>query len=149
LQSPQALRKAAVSMAGRKSPECLLIISVPTHTVPAPATASPLAARVWGLPESSGGGARSDRLVVRRIADEDDDVKPPLLRPADDGVEPLLFLGRFRVDMVTSNGSPSPGGSDGGGLLSSSSSGAERGRVARLWTLKVSTLDWRKGGAAG
>ena len=112
MQSPQALRKSAVSMAGRKSPECLLIISAPPHTVPAPApaTASPLAARVWGLPESSGGGgARSDRLVVRRIADEEDDDNvepPPLLRPADDGVEvePLLFLGRFRVDMVTSDG---------------------------------------------
>ena len=104
MQSPQALRKAAVSMAGRKSPECLLIISAPPHTVPAPATtASPLAARVWGLPGISGGGARSDRLVVRRIADDVE--PPPMLRPADDGVEvqPLLFLGRFRVDMVTSD----------------------------------------------
>ena len=113
MQRPQALRKAAVSMAGRKSPECLLIISAPTRTVPAPATtASPLAARVWGLPGISGGGARSDRLVVRRIADEDEDddvvePPPPPLRPADDAgveVEPLLFLGRFRVDMVTSDG---------------------------------------------
>jgi hypothetical protein len=126
LQIPQALRKAAVSMAGRKSAECVIVISAP-HAVPGPATACPLAARVLGLPERSGGGARSDRLVVRRIADDDDDV------------EPLVFLGRFLVgvDMVTSDGSR-----DGGTLLSSSSSsslGAEGaewrvGRFAQdLW----------------
>jgi hypothetical protein len=121
LQSPQALRNAASGTVKQSADaECRLI--------PAPnAAASPLAGRAGARPASiSCGCARSDRLVVRRIADGDVvETPPPLLRDAE-----LLFRGRFLVGMVTSDGSPGGGG---GGLPSTSSWGARgRGGVAGL-----------------
>jgi len=70
---------------------------------------APITVRTGASPAtiSCGGAARSDRLVVRRMAngdgDDGDGVEPPLLRDA----EPL-FRGRFlvAVDMVTSDGTP-------------------------------------------
>jgi hypothetical protein len=121
LQSPQAFRKVVISMVGMESAECVIVISAP-HTLPTPATASPLSARVLGLPERSEGGVRYDRLEVRRIEDDD--------------VEPLFFLGCFLVgaNLVTSDGSRHDGT-----LLPSFSLGAFEGdwRVVRL---RLSTL---------
>lgn len=69
-QSPQAFRKAAVSMAALKSPEWRLwkAAEAAPHSVCAGAAEAPLAARVgWRPASSSGGTAKPDMLVVRRI----------------------------------------------------------------------------------
>lgn len=69
-QRPQALRKAAVSTAALKSPEWRLwkAAEAAPHSVCAGAAEAPLAARVgWRPASSSGGTAKADMLVVRRI----------------------------------------------------------------------------------
>jgi hypothetical protein len=67
------LLSVVISMVGMKSAECVNVISSP-HKVPTPATASPRSARILGLPERTGGGARSNRIVIRCIEDDKVDV---------------------------------------------------------------------------
>ena len=109
-QSPQTLRNAASGTVKQSADAECRLIPAPHTDDPAPAAdASPIAVRAGARPAtiSCGGAARSDRLVVRRMAngdgDDGDGVEPPLLRDA----EPL-FRGRFlvAVDMVTSDGTP-------------------------------------------
>ena len=113
LQSQQVLRNAASGTVTQSADAECRLIPAPHTDAPAPgpaADASPIAVRAGARRPAtvSCGGARSDRLVVRRIADGDgDDAEPPppLLRVRD--AEPL-FRGRFlvAVDMVTSDGTP-------------------------------------------
>jgi len=141
LQSQQVLRNAASGTVTQSADAECRLIPAPHTDAPAPgpaADASPIAVRAGARRPAtvSCGGARSDRLVVRRIADGDgDDAEPPppLLRVRD--AEPL-FRGRFlvAVDMVTSERRNPPGGGYGGGRgLPSSSSWGARGRVGGEW----------------
>jgi len=69
-QSPQAFKKAAVSMDSWKSPECRLCMAAEAEAAPHPvagAAEAPLAARVGWRAVSSAGTANPDMLVVRRI----------------------------------------------------------------------------------